>query len=254
MNNLSRAARGSVGIKSSQPRLDRHHSISHHPWREFTAIPQLSKFSRGIRSGVFAFRRGGRRSPCPGPSRGTGCATRSGAAPSGNCGHASVGSRSRCSGSRSIAVRAANAPDLGMRRDAADSIVVTPVSVAASVGVVLDRLRRSRAPRPRRWRLRRFVSMTTASTVAPRARRPTIRVWAQRPTTRSPPELHGPRTRRRGWRSSSGSRSGTSERGSTAHSPTSAPRHSRRPREPDRIKMGIHGSCESPTSTSPPRT
>ena len=38
----------------------------------------------------------------------------------------------------------------------------------------------------------------------------------------------------------------TSERGSTAHSATSAPRHSTRPREPDRIKTDVHGSCGSP--------
>ncbi len=38
-------------------------------------------------------------------------------------------------------------------------------------------------------------------------------------------------------------RSGTSQRGSTAHSATSAPRHSRRPRGPDRIKTGVHGAC-----------
>ena len=59
-------------------------------------------------------------------------------------------------------------------------------------------------------------------------------------------ELVHDRTRRRPRRSSNGSRSGTSERGSTAHSATSAPRHSRRPRGPDTIIMHVRGSGVGP--------
>lgn len=46
----------------------------------------------------------------------------------------------------------------------------------------------------------------------------------------------------RGW--SNGSRTSTSEQGSAAHLATCAPRHSRRPREPDRIRRRSQGRVQ----------
>ena len=55
------------------------------------------------------------------------------------------------------------------------------------------------------------------------------------------------RTTRRAQQSLNGSRCGTNESESTAHSATSAPKRSRRPRGSDRIVMGVHDECAGPS-------
>jgi hypothetical protein len=58
------------------------------------------------------------------------------------------------------------------------------------------------------------------------------------------------RTTRRVQQSLSGSRCGTNESESTAHSATSAPKRSRRPRGSDRFVMGVHDWCAGPAVLS----
>ena len=92
-----------------------------------------------------------------------------------------------------------------------------------------------------------------SSSARPRkATSPTMRA-ATTPTTSAPSvknASHGAsgRTMMRVGQSLNGSRCGTKESESTAHSATSAPKRSRRPRESDRIVMGVHDWCAGPHS------